>query len=120
RAQFFAIAAKLMRRILVDHARALRYVKRGGDARLVPFEEGVSFSIERAPDLVALNDALDGLAAAYPRKSQVVELRIFGGLSVVETAEVLKVSQRTVLADWSLARAWLARELSVEENKHKT
>jgi len=113
RAQFFAVSAKLMRRILVDHARSRRYVKRGGEARLLPLEEAAAVSPERAPDLVALDDALRRLGAVYPRKSQVVELRIFGGLSVAETANVLKVSERTVLADWSLARAWLERELSI-------
>ena len=86
----------------------------------MPLEEGASFSAERAPDLVALDDALERLTAVYPRKSRVVELRVFGGLSVAETAEVLKVSQRTVLSDWSLAQAWLQRELSVEGNEHET
>ena len=112
RAHFYAIAAQLMRRILVDYARSHNYVKRGGEAHHLPLEDAAVFSAEQAPDLVALDDALKSLAAFDPRKSQVVELRFFGGLSVEETAEVLKVSPRTVLSDWSLAKAWLLRELS--------
>ncbi len=112
RAHFYAIAAQLMRRILVDYARSQNYVKRGGEAQHLPLDEATVFSAEQAPDLVALDDALKSLAAFDPRKSQVVELRFFGGLSVEETAEVLKVSPRTVLSDWSLAKAWLLRELS--------
>ena len=112
RAHFYAIAAQLMRRILVDYARSHNYVKRGGEAHHLALEEAAVFSVEQAPDLVALDDALKSLAAFDPRKSQVVELRFFGGLGVEETAEVLKVSPRTVLSDWSLAKAWLLRELS--------
>ena len=112
RAHFYAIAAQLMRRILVDYARSHNYVKRGGAAPHLALEEAAVFSVEQAPDLVALDDALKSLAAFDPRKSQVVELRFFGGLSVEETAEVLNVSPRTVLSDWSLAKAWLLRELS--------
>ena len=112
RAHFYAISAQLMRRILIDYARSHNYVKRGGEARHLALEEAAVFSVERAQDLVALDDALKSLAAFDPRKSQVVELRFFGGLSVEETAEVLKVSPRTVLSDWSLAKAWLLRELS--------
>ena len=114
RAHFFAISAQLMRRILVDYARAHNYAKRGGEAHHVPLEEAAVFSAEQAPDLVALDDALTNLAAIDQRKSRVVELRFFGGLSVEETAEVLKVSPRTVMSDWSLAKAWLLRELSGE------
>ncbi|HKQ79947.1 MAG TPA: sigma-70 family RNA polymerase sigma factor [Blastocatellia bacterium] len=114
RAHFFAISAQLMRRILVDYARTHNYVKRGGEAHHVPLEEAAVFSAEQAPDLVALDDALTDLAAIDQRKSQVVELRFFGGLSVEETAEALKVSPRTVMSDWSLAKAWLLRELSGE------
>ena len=114
RAHFFAISAQLMRRILVDYARTHNYVKRGGEAHHVPLEEAAVFSAEQAPDLVALDDALTNLAAIDQRKSRVVELRFFGGLSVDETAEVLKVSPRTVMSDWSLAKAWLLRELSGE------
>ena len=86
--------------------------KRGGEAHHVPLEEAAVFSAEQAPDLVALSDALESLDAIDQRKSRVVELRFFGGLNVGETAEVLKVSTRTVMSDWSLAKAWLLRELS--------
>ncbi len=116
RAHFFAISANLMRRILVDYARVRNYVKRGGEAHHVSLEEAAIFSEECAPDLVALDDALQSLAAIDPRKSRVVELRFFGGLSVGETAEVLKVSPDTVKRDWRLAKSWLLRELSGEES----
>ncbi len=111
RAHFFAIAAQLMRRILVDYARAHNYRKRGGDALRVSLEEAAAFSVERAPDLVALDDALDALAKLDERKGRVVELRFFGGLSVEETAAVLKVSPQTILRDWRLAKSWLLHEL---------
>jgi RNA polymerase sigma factor (TIGR02999 family) len=107
RAHFFAISAQLMRRILVDYARSRNRVKRGGVAQLVDLEEAAEFSVERAPDLVALDDALDALAKIDERKSRVVELRFFGGLSVAETAEVLKVSISAVERDWRLAKLWL-------------
>jgi RNA polymerase sigma factor (TIGR02999 family) len=107
RAHFFAISAQLMRRILVDYARSRNRVKRGGAAQFVDLEEAAEFSTERAPDLVALDDALDALAKIDERKSRVVELRFFGGLSVAETAEVLKVSTDVVLRDWRLAKLWL-------------
>jgi RNA polymerase sigma factor (TIGR02999 family) len=107
RAHFFAISAQLMRRILVDYARSRNRVKRGGEAQLVELEEAAEFYTERAPDLVALDDALDALAKIDERKSRVVELRFFGGLSVAETAEVLKVSTDVVLRDWRLAKLWL-------------
>src|SRR5215510_3310594 len=116
RAHFFAVSAQLMRRILVDYARTHNYIKRGGEAHHVPLEEAAVFSAEKAPDLVALDDALTSLAEIDQRKSQVVELRFFGGLSVEETAEALKVSPRTVMSDWSLAKAWLLRELSNQES----
>ncbi len=111
RAHFFAISAQLMRRILVDYARSRNYVKRGGEALRVSLEEAADFSAEQAPDLVALDDALNGLAKIDERKSRVVELRFFGGLSVAETAEVLKVSPDTVMRDWRLAKSWLLHEL---------
>jgi RNA polymerase sigma-70 factor (ECF subfamily) len=111
RAHFFAMSARLMRRILVDHARARQSQKRGGDARKVTFEEALVVSAERGSDIVALDDALQALAAVDARKSQVIELRYFGGLSVEETAEALAVSADTVIRDWRLARAWLLREL---------
>jgi RNA polymerase sigma factor (TIGR02999 family) len=114
RAHFFAVSAQLMRRILVDFARSRHYQKRGGAARQVSLDEALVVSAARGDDLVALDDALTALAAIDKRKSEVVELRFFGGLSVEETAEVLKVSPDTVMRDWRLAKAWLLRELSNE------
>lgn len=111
RAQFLAICAQTMRRVLTDFARARRYQKRGGGAPPLVFDEAL-FVAERPSDLVALDDALNALASVDQRKSQVVELRFFGGLSVNETAEVLRVSSETVMRDWKLARVWLLRELS--------
>jgi len=112
RAHFFAVSAQLMRRILVDHARR-RNLKRGGGVPHVSLEETAMVGGgDRAADLVALDDALDALARFDPRKVQVVEMRFFGGLSVEETAEVLKVSSVTVMRDWSTAKAWLYRELA--------
>jgi RNA polymerase sigma factor (TIGR02999 family) len=115
RAHFFAVSAQLMRRILVDFARSRQYLKRGGAAQKVSFDEGLVVSNEPGQDLVALDDALKALAVVDARKSQVVELRFFGGLSVAEAAEVLKVSPDTVLRDWRLAKVWLARELGNAE-----
>src|SRR6266536_2030700 len=111
RAQFFSIASRLMRRILVDHARAHHYAKRGGGAVKVSLDEVALVSQERAAALVALDDALTNLAAIDQRKSQVVELRFFGGMSVEETAEALGVSPVTVKRDWSTAKAWLHRAM---------
>jgi RNA polymerase sigma-70 factor (ECF subfamily) len=111
RAHFFAISAQLMRRILVDHARTRGYQKRGGGVPKVTLDEALMWSQEKGHDLVALDDALKDLAGVDPRKSKVVELRFFGGLNVEETAEVLKVSPDTILRDWRLAKAWLAREM---------
>ena len=111
RAHFFAMAARLMRRILVDSARSWGYQKRGGAAAQVTFDEAVLVSHAHNDDLVALDEALTGLSAASPRRAQVVELRYFGGLSIEETAEALDVSIDTVKRDWRLARAWLLREL---------
>jgi RNA polymerase sigma factor (TIGR02999 family) len=111
RAHFLAISARLMRRILVDHARARRYAKRGGGAATVSLEEALVVTSDSRPDLVALDDALKALAAIDSRKSQVVEMRFFGGLSVEETAEALGVSPQTVMRDWRLAKVWLLREL---------
>jgi len=113
RAHFFAISAQLMRRILVEFARARQGPKRGGGATPVVLDESRLGSGDRA-DLVALDDALKGLAAIDPRKSQVVELRFFGGLSVEEAAEVLKVSPATVMRDWRLAKVWLFHEMRRE------
>jgi RNA polymerase sigma-70 factor (ECF subfamily) len=112
RAHFFAVCAQLMRRILTDWARAQQYQKRGKAAPHVVFDEALVVFPERASDLVALDDALRALAGADLRKSQVVELRFYGGLSVEETAGVLKVSPETVMRDWKLAKLWLLREMS--------
>jgi RNA polymerase sigma-70 factor, ECF subfamily len=111
RAHFFAVSAQLMRRILVDHARR-HNLKRGGGLPHVLLEDTAVIGGERNDDLVALDDALNALARVDSRKAQVVELRFFGGLSVEETAEVLRVSAVTVMRDWSTARAWLYREMS--------
>jgi RNA polymerase sigma factor (TIGR02999 family) len=115
RAHFFAVCAKLMRRILLDWARSRQYLKRGGGAPHIEFNEGFIVSRGMPADLLALDDALQALAALDPRKSQVVELRFFGGLSVKESAEVLKVSEETILRDWRLAKMWLSQELSGEK-----
>lgn len=115
RAHFFAMAARLMRRILVDHARARRSQKRGGGTAEVSLDEALAVSHEPGHDLVALDDALTALATVDGRRSRVVELRFFGGLSVDETAEVLKVSPDTIGRDWRLAKAWLLRELSARQ-----
>jgi RNA polymerase sigma-70 factor (ECF subfamily) len=112
RAHFLALSARLMRRILVDHARSRRYQKRGGGVATVTLDDSLVASPERGADLVALDDALDDLARVDARKSQVVELRFFGGLSVDETAEALNVSPETVLRDWRLAKVWLLREIA--------
>lgn len=114
RAQFFGVAAELMRRILVDHARALHSAKRGSGARTVPLEEGAALSPERAGEMVAIDEALRRLEAIDPRKSRVVELRFFGGLTVEEAADVLGTSSVTVARDWRAARAWLFHEIRKE------
>jgi RNA polymerase sigma factor (TIGR02999 family) len=114
RAHFLAVAARLMRRILVDFARAKRYQKRGGGAMQVTLVDNVALS-EPGRDLVALDDALEALAKHDERKSQVIEMRFFGGLSVKETAEALHVSPETVMRDWKMARAWLLRELRLQQ-----
>ena len=112
RAHFFAVAAQLMRRVLVDFARSRHNLKRGGAAHRVTFEQALEVAEERSADFLALDEALDALAALNLRQAQVVELRYFGGLSEAETAEVLKVSVPTVKRDWRLAKVWLLRELS--------
>lgn len=112
RTHFFAVAAQMMRRILVDLARSRHYLKRGGAACQVSLAEAQFVAEAPSADLVALDEALKHLAAMDSRKCQIVELRFFGGLSVEETAEALKLSPRTVLREWSLARAWLYRELT--------
>jgi RNA polymerase sigma factor (TIGR02999 family) len=111
RAHFLAMSARLMRRILVDIARSKGYQKRGGGAVRVTFTDGLAVTAEPGQDLVALDDALEALAAVDARKARVIELRFFGGLSVEETATVLTVSVDTVMRDWKLAKAWLLREL---------
>jgi RNA polymerase sigma factor (TIGR02999 family) len=111
RAHFLAMSARLMRRILVDAARSKRYQKRGGGAIKVTLDEALLAPAEKGQDLVALDDALAALATVDERKAQVIELRFFGGLSVEETATVLKVSVDTVMRDWKLAKVWLLREL---------
>jgi len=115
RAHFFAVSARIMRRILTDFARSRHYQKRGGGAVHVSWDEALAVSREPDADIVALDDALNELALLDPRKAQVVELRFFGGLSVEETAEVLKISQQTVLRDWKFAKSWLMRALSEQK-----
>jgi RNA polymerase sigma factor (TIGR02999 family) len=114
RAHFLGIAARLMRHVLVDHARTRGYDKRGGGLQRVALDEGVAVLPERALNLLALDRALETLATVDPRKARVIELRFFGGLSVEEAAEVLHVSTDTVKRDWRLAKLWLLRELDGE------
>lgn len=114
RSHFFAMSARLMRRILVDLARSKRYQKRGGGLPTVPLDEAVTVTVDRSPDLAALDLALDALVQLDPRKSRVVELRFFGGFTVEETAEVLGVSAETVHRDWQFAKSWLRREMRRE------
>ena len=115
RTHFVAAAAQLMRRIMVDHARERHALKRGAGALKVTLDEAAAVTETRSEDLLALDDALERLAAQDPRKSQIVELRYFGGLTVEEAAEFLKLSQRTVEREWNMAKAWLYRALSGEE-----
>ena len=115
RAHFLGISARLMRRVLVDHARSRGYRKRGGGADRVTLDEGIVSSPPLSLDVIALDRALDALAAVDVRKSRVIELRFFGGLSVEETADVLHVSPDTVKRDWRLAKLWLLRELEGEK-----
>ena len=112
RTHFFGVAAKAMRCVLVDHARSRGSAKRGGAVRPVTLDEGIHTSGERMAGLIALDDALTDLAKLHPRQSQVIELRFFAGLSVEETAAILKVSPDTVMRDWRAAKAWLERELN--------
>jgi RNA polymerase sigma factor (TIGR02999 family) len=116
RTQFFAVSAQLMRRVLVDFARARNYDKRGAGARPISLDEVPVISRNPAREIIAVDEALKALESIDPRKSQIVELRFFGGLTVEETAEVLKVSTRTILRDWDLAKAWLAREMKREKS----
>jgi RNA polymerase sigma factor (TIGR02999 family) len=112
RAHFCGVAAQMMRRVLLDHARGHRAEKRGGKLEKLYLDETRELAQERAPDLVELDGALQSLAATYPREAEVVELKFFGGLAAKEIAEVLKISSKTVLRDWNFAKAWLCRELS--------
>ena len=116
RAHFFAIAAQMMRRILVDHARSYRYDKRGGGAIKLSLDEAAVLSSEQAAEMIALDQALVGLEKVDARKSRVVELKFFGGLTTDEAAEILEVSKRTVESDWNFAQAWLYREMSTTLN----
>jgi len=115
RVHFFVLAAQMMRRVLVDHARSRGYLKRGAGARPVPLEDSRIASPDRDAQVVALDEALDELARRDARKAKVVELRFFAGLSAEETAVALGVSPKTVLRDWSLSKAWLARQMSHAE-----
>ncbi len=117
RAHFFAISAQIMRHILLDRARRRVAAKRGGATPRVNLNEVPDLGTERAHELIALDDALNALAKVDPRKAQVIEMRFFVGLSVEETAEVLKVSPDTVMRDWRLARAWLLAELNGQKEK---
>ena len=115
RTHFFAVSAQMMRRVLVEFARSGRYQKRGGETRKTSLDESLIAFPQRGQDLLALDDALQTFASSFPRQSQVVELRFFGGLTVEETAEVLNVSPITVMRDWQFAKSWLARELKKGE-----
>jgi len=118
RAHFLGMCSRIMRQILVDHARAQGYRKRGGGVVKVNLDETAIVSPARSAQLVALDEAMKRLAAIHPRKSEVVELRFFGGLSVEETAAVLKVSRLTVIRDWNFARSWLLAEISGQNPSH--
>jgi len=115
RVHFFAVAAQLMRRILVDHARRQRAAKRGGGNLTLVLDEAVAPPARRAVDLIALDDALNGLAALDSRQSQIVELRFFGGLSIEDTSQLLDISPATVKREWVTARAWLYQQVNQEE-----
>ena len=111
RAHFFAVAASLMRRVLVDFARSRKYQKRGGDAKRVVFDEAIAIDVGRGHELTALDDALETLARLSPRQSRIVEMRFFAGLGIDEIASALEISAATVMRDWKLAKTWLLREL---------
>ena len=115
RAHFCSVAAQLMRRILVKYAEAHNADKRGGQLQKIYLDETRELAQERAPDLLALDDALKNLAVSHPRESEIVELKFFGGLNAKEIGEVLNVSTKTVLRDWQFAKAWLNRHLASEE-----
>ena len=115
RTHFFAVGAQIMRRILVDHARGKGRVKRGGGRIRIQLDEGLALSPQRDEDILAVDEALAKLAKVDPRQAAIVELRFFGGLSVAEVAEVLGLSKRTIEGEWTVARAWLRRELSGDD-----
>jgi RNA polymerase sigma factor (TIGR02999 family) len=115
RAHFFALASHLMRRILLDHARAQKRAKRGGDAVHVDLDEVAVITPEKSDELIALDDALERLAEFDPQKSKIVEMRFFGGLTIDEVAEVLGIASVTVMLHWRLAKAWLSREIRGQE-----
>ena len=115
RAHFCSVAAQLMRRILVKYAEAHNADKRGGQLQKIYLDETRELAQERAPDLLALDDALKNLAVSHPRESEIVELKFFGGLNAKEIGELLNVSTKTVLRDWQFAKAWLSRQLAREE-----
>jgi RNA polymerase sigma-70 factor, ECF subfamily len=117
RAQFFGVAARMMRRILVDHAKAKHREKRGGDMIKLSLDDLINLSQERTADILALNDALDELTRIDERKSRVVELRFFGGFGVEEIAQILEVSPETVTRDWKMAKAWLYQQIRRETGK---
>jgi RNA polymerase sigma factor (TIGR02999 family) len=117
RGQFFGVAAQMMRRILVDHAKSKHREKRGGDAARLSLDEVINLSHERAADLLSLDDALDELTRVDERKGRVVELRYFGGFSVEETARILEVSPETVMRDWKVAKAWLYQQIKREATR---
>jgi RNA polymerase sigma-70 factor (ECF subfamily) len=115
RSHFFAVGAQAMRRVLVNHAKSKKRLKRGGQGRRIPLDEPLAISAERDEDVLALDEALEKLAALDPRQAKLVELRFFGGLNVEETAEVLGISKRTVEREWAACRAWLRRELTDQD-----
>jgi RNA polymerase sigma factor (TIGR02999 family) len=119
RAHFFAVAAQIMRHVLIDHARAHQYEKRGAGAQKVVFDEALDLTNERAGELVALDDALSALATVDLRKSQIIELRFFGGLNIEETAQVMDLSPTTVQREWRAARAWL-RHFMTDDGEAET
>jgi len=119
RRHFFAVSAQIMRHILIDHARSHHYAKRGAGAEKVPLEEAQELSGQRAEELVALDEALTELEARDPRKSQVIELRFFGGLTIEETAEVMDLAPVTVVREWRAAKAWLHQAMTGEETIRK-
>ena len=117
RGHFLAVSAQVMRHILIDHARSYAYAKRGGGARKVPLDEAATLNDQRASELIALDDALKILGNLDARKSQIIELRFFGGLSIEETAEAMKISRITVTREWRSAKAWLRREMNMANDK---